>query len=127
MNRQQFRKRLLLIFAIFVGLIVALSYLGWLTASAFGITIVLIAILNYRGFLLMSKMGQAFRAMMQRRYTEAEAALREALTMAERTALDDRDRSMVYQDLAAVTRMLGNYTDAEHFGILALEAQERAW
>jgi tetratricopeptide (TPR) repeat protein len=125
MNRQQFRNRLLLIFALLVGLIVALCYSAWFTASAFGITIVLIAIFNYRRVLLMSKMGQALRAMMQRRYAEAEAALREALTMGERIELDDSCRSIVYQDLASVTRMLGNYTDAEHFGILALETLEK--
>ena len=99
----------------------------WRLALGIAVLAFAVAALNGRAFILFFKMGDSFRAFKEVQFVRSEARLREALPLAEKLASDHPLRGVVYQDLADLARILGNYTDAESLGFKALEVFEKAY
>jgi tetratricopeptide (TPR) repeat protein len=99
--------------------------------ATFGEALILFSILLYTysrsTIIFIAKLGHGLLAYQQGRYVEADYHAREAWQYAELLAPDDPFRGRVLEQLCCTSRLLGNYDDAEQFGLQWISAEERSW
>lgn len=109
------------------GALVCLFLSAWWHALAIAVLFMVLLLLHRRTFVLAGLLAQSLRAFQQGQLIVSETNLRAASPLAEQLAPDDPTRGIVYLGLARVTRLLGNYDEAEAFALKAMNVHRDAW
>jgi tetratricopeptide (TPR) repeat protein len=99
----------------------------WPVAVGGFITLVLLITMNLRAIRYWNHYQRGSRLYNDAQFIGAEGELRAAQAVAESFALTDARRGQVFDALATLHRVQGNYNDAETAGQQALALQEQIW
>ena len=116
-----------IILLLIVSVLIAFMCAPWEVAILLGLLLIWFIVVNYRSLQQTTQEIFGEKACQQGQYAEAEEHYRQAWGLAQHLAENDPCRGRIIKRLTELTRLRGNYDDAESFGRYWICSEELAW